>query len=141
MYIYCHCNRIYTIIYFVNYKAIIKPRMKHAKNFIFKGGATIFPGSKIVMYTESCKYLLITTFLTCLGAKLSPHWRDVSAIPLEHPCHLSLTRERIHCRVSHGNNHKHKLNDQEQADLLYNIMHLNYIVARSSNSRKISLEK
>lgn len=111
--------------------------MKHAKNFIFKGGATVFPGSKIVMYTESCKYLLITTFLTCLGAKLSPHWRDVPAIPLEHPCHLSLTRERIHCRVSHGDNHKHKLNDQEQADLFYNIMHLDYIVARSSNSRKI----
>lgn len=28
------------------------------------------------------------------------------AMPLEHPYHhLSLTRERIHCRVSHGDNH------------------------------------
>lgn len=31
------------------------------KELIFKGGATIFPGSKIFMYTESCKYLLTAT--------------------------------------------------------------------------------
>lgn len=36
---------------------------------------------------------------------------------------------------------KHKLNDQEQADLLYNVMHLKYIVAQPSNSREIRVGK
>ena len=55
------------------------------KELIFKGETTIFPGSKIVMYTESCKYLLPATFLTFLGAKLLPHWRDIPAMPLGTP--------------------------------------------------------
>lgn len=55
------------------------------KELIFKGETTILPGSKIVMYTESCKYLVTQTLLTCLGTKLLPHWRDIPAIPLGTP--------------------------------------------------------
>jgi hypothetical protein len=55
------------------------------KELIFKGETTILPGSKIVMYIDSCKYLLTETILTCLGTKLLPHWRDILAMPLGTP--------------------------------------------------------
>jgi len=61
--IYCHCDQIYTIILFCKLQSNYQTKDETCKELISKGGATIFPGSKIFMYTESCKYLLVATFL------------------------------------------------------------------------------